>query len=288
MNYGMPYMGSKNKIAKWVLDALPPADNFYDLFCGGCAITHCAMEQYKYKNYYINDIKGEMPKAFIDGTKGKFSQEDRWISHDEFNKLKGTGDVYVDTCFSFGNNWHKGYAYSRKIESLKKAAHYAIFYGDYSLMNDIGIDVSLIKEIETKRDKYLTFKKIVKDKIGRFDLQSLESLERLERLESLESTALITSFSKSYDDIEIRNNSVIYCDIPYRGKAEYSKDGFDYGKFYKWSLEQTEPIFISEYNMPDDFICIAEKERTSPLNATNNSLRKIEKIFIPKHQLKLK
>lgn len=39
MNYGLPYMGSKNKIAEWILSYLPKAENLYDLFCGGCAIT---------------------------------------------------------------------------------------------------------------------------------------------------------------------------------------------------------------------------------------------------------
>lgn len=34
MSYGMPYKGSKNAIAKLVIDMLPPADHFYDLFGG--------------------------------------------------------------------------------------------------------------------------------------------------------------------------------------------------------------------------------------------------------------
>lgn len=50
MNYGIPYMGSKNRIAEWILNHIPSADNFYDLFCGGCAVTHCAMLQNKFKH----------------------------------------------------------------------------------------------------------------------------------------------------------------------------------------------------------------------------------------------
>lgn len=42
MRYGLPYKGSKNKIAERIVDFLPKAKNFYDLFAGGCAITHCA------------------------------------------------------------------------------------------------------------------------------------------------------------------------------------------------------------------------------------------------------
>ena len=65
MRYGLPYKGSKNGIADWVCDNLPNAENFYDLFCGGCAITHCAMLRNKYKTYTINDI-ADTQKLFYD------------------------------------------------------------------------------------------------------------------------------------------------------------------------------------------------------------------------------
>ena len=35
MNYGLPYQGSKNAIAKDICGMLPLAENFYDLFAGG-------------------------------------------------------------------------------------------------------------------------------------------------------------------------------------------------------------------------------------------------------------
>ena len=181
MRYGLPYMGSKNKIAEWVLSYLPKADNFYDLFCGGCAITHCAMEQRKYKNYYINDIKGEMPQGFIDCINGKYNNDYRWISHDEFDILKGKGDLLVDCCFSFGNNWRKGYAYSRKLEPYKKALHYAILFGDYTLANELfGIDLSAIGVIKDKHKRALVAKGLMEQG---FQMLHLESLERLQSLE---------------------------------------------------------------------------------------------------------
>lgn len=43
MNLGLPYMGSKNKIARKIIDVLPSGSAFVDLFCGGCAVTHAAM-----------------------------------------------------------------------------------------------------------------------------------------------------------------------------------------------------------------------------------------------------
>ncbi|MGL5958359.1 MAG: DNA adenine methylase, partial [Phocaeicola sp.] len=108
MNYGLPYMGSKNRIAEWVLSHLPKRENLYDIFCGGCAITHCAMVKSKFDNYYINDINETPVNAFIKALNGGYKDENRWISKEEFDEKKGTGDFYIDSCFSFGNNYKKG------------------------------------------------------------------------------------------------------------------------------------------------------------------------------------
>lgn len=292
--YGIPYMGSKNKIAEWVVSYFPSADNFYDLFCGGCAVTHCAMTTNKYKNFFINDIKSEMPQLFIDCINGKYLKENRWISKDDFDKLKGKGDAYVDICFSFGNNWRKGYAYSKDIEPFKKAFHYAIFFDDYTLMKkDFNIDLSYLSNINGFYNKYINAKRSIEVGFNN-SLQSLESFTRLQNLERLSRLQRIESFgysfntsSVSFEMVDIKKNSVCYCDIPYKSTSKYNDIDFDYDKFYDWALKQSEPLFISEYDMPSDFICIAEKEKTCQLSATNNSLKSVEKIFVPKHQYEM-
>lgn len=43
MNYGLSYKGSKSRIAKWVVEALPSADVWVEPFAGGCAVTHAAI-----------------------------------------------------------------------------------------------------------------------------------------------------------------------------------------------------------------------------------------------------
>lgn len=68
MNYGLPYMGSKNKIAEWVVGHFPEKKHFYDLFAGGCAVTHCAMLKSKFNTYTINDIS-RMTEFFTDAIK---------------------------------------------------------------------------------------------------------------------------------------------------------------------------------------------------------------------------
>ena len=54
MRYGVPYKGSKNGIAEWIYSHFPKRKNFYDLFCGGCAILQVALMRQEYKNYFAN------------------------------------------------------------------------------------------------------------------------------------------------------------------------------------------------------------------------------------------
>ena len=79
---------------------------------------------------------------------------------------------------------------------------------------------------------------------------------------------------------------MIYADPPYIGTEKYGKAGFDHEAFYDWCEQQTAPLFISEYQMPEDrFTCIAEWSRVSSLCATNNSLRVTERIYRPNTQM---
>jgi len=123
MNYGMPYKGSKNRIAQKIIDALPSGDVIVDLFGGGGAITHCAALSGKWRKIIYNELNPLVAKGFRMAVNGEFSGETRWISREDFHRLKNS-DPYVAICFSFGNNL-QDYAYSREIEPLKKALHNA-------------------------------------------------------------------------------------------------------------------------------------------------------------------
>lgn len=161
MNYGLPYMGSKSKIVKKIVSLFPNADTFVDLFAGGGAVTHYAMTTNKYKHFVYNDLNPLMPKAFEMALNGEFENEKRWISREEFFRLRDT-DPYVAICFSFGNNL-SDYMYSKDIEPIKQAYHYAIFFGDYSLAKErMGIDLSPLSKCATIEEKYALLKRIVK------------------------------------------------------------------------------------------------------------------------------
>ena len=50
--YGIPYMGSKDKIADDILSVLPGGKRFVDLFGGGFAMSHAALLSGKYEQVF--------------------------------------------------------------------------------------------------------------------------------------------------------------------------------------------------------------------------------------------
>ena len=263
MKYGLPYKGSKNAIAQKIIDFLPSATNFYDLFAGGCAMTHCAMLSGKYENFIINDIEADIIELFVNAIHGKYKGESRWISREDFFSLKDS-DPYIRYCWSFGNNG-RDYIYSRDIEPYKKAIHEMLFEPD------VFERKRKYRQVIRELSEYL--KRTQRELEGRNE--SFCGLERLERLESLE------SYSQSYETIEIRPDSIIYCDIPYKGTNKY-QNTFDYDRFYEWACDQSVPVFISEYQMPEDrFECVLEMDKRSTISATANNAVK-ERLYIPR------
>lgn len=154
--YGIPYKGSKNQIAEWVIENLPPAENLYDLFCGGCAVTHRAMIAHKYKNYIINDIDGDLPKLFVDALNGKFNDYNQWISREMFEMLKDS-DALVRYLWSFGNNG-KNYLYSKEREKIKQA-HSAEMYSETleDCKANVGKLLSVIEDLVKTDVKHVGF-----------------------------------------------------------------------------------------------------------------------------------
>ncbi len=308
--YGLLYQGSKNKIADKIIDLLPPAENFYDLFAGGCAISHRALLSGKYNHIYANDIN-DMPKLFKDAIDGKYANEDRWISREEF--FENIDDPYIKSTWSFGGVG-ESYIYSRKIEPYKKALWYAVMFDDWTdfevLMSEtVSRCKNALNGVSNKNDRRLALQreltKYIKEneaegnhnwqlhplysqiKRSTFKgnlLQSLQSLERLDSMKKINilNASIFTISKKSYEEVPILPNSVIYCDIPYFCTTGYNKSDFDYDKFYEWALKQTSPVYISEYWMPEDrFECVMDIEVVRKASPTK-SAKITEKLFVPK------
>ena len=179
MNYGLPYKGSKNKLATRIVDLLPRRKHFYDLFCGGCAVTHAAMLSNKWEHFTINDLNWQCPTLFVDALNGKYKNDTRWISREDFFRLKDS-DPYVAFVWSFGNNL-KTYLYNKDIEPLKRAIHYALYFDDYEPSKEIGHDLSFIAPLKTREKKYLAIKRYFQQ-FGHFQQQSHEGGVRIASL----------------------------------------------------------------------------------------------------------
>lgn len=190
MKYGLPYKGSKNKLAERIVRLLPKRTHLVDLFCGGCAVSHAALLMGKYEHIHINDINWMCPTLFIDALNGKYNDENRWISREDFFRLKDT-DPYVAVVWSFGNNLRE-YLYSREIEPLKKAIHYAMFFSDYSLGKELGHDLSFIDPIQDLQKRYLAVKHYF-SKLGHFQQESYERGGEDQQLQSVEAMSRLNT-----------------------------------------------------------------------------------------------
>ena len=87
-----------------------------------------------------------------------------------------------------------------------------------------------------------------------------------------------------YKDLIIPDDSIIYCDPPYKGTRPYiGENKINYDEFWNWCREKRKEghqIFISEYNAPSDFTCLWQKKISSSGNKiTKKKLKAIEKLF---------
>ena len=141
-----------------------------------------------------------------------------------------------------------------------------------------------IGEVSKKKIKELAERKSIMQNYP----PRLESMERLLQITNkVGNTSSLTWSAGDYQDVKIEDNSVIYADIPYKSTNTYVGEGkdFDYERFYDWCLKQTQPLFISSYEMPkSDFRVVAEFNRRDTMSASSNSNNVTERIFIPRTQ----
>ena len=316
MNFGLPYKGSKNLLAQRILDCIPSASVFIDLFCGGCAVSHAALLSGRFARVVVNDIEGDVSRLFVAAVNGQYKGESRWISREDFFRLKES-DPYVRYCWSFGNNG-RDYIYSEAVEPYKRALHYAVIFGDFAVLRRLcplvsdaaekalaGLASRKARRIEVGKAIVRRLKQVGKPEdlknnplfgqirlrdggvVRKESLERLQSLERLERLQSLESLESLERLQSleclemDYRDVQLPDGCVVYCDPPYAGTDGYGlhKSAFDQEAFWNWARKCERLLFISEYSAPVDFVPIVELPHRSRVSATtNNSVT--ERLFV--------
>lgn len=108
-------------------------------------------------------------------------------------------------------------------------------------------------------------------------------LKQLFSFKSLKHTIFVNC---SYDKLlKYPKDCVIYCDPPYAMTKKYESD-FDHAKFWDWvrmmSKRKGTYVYVSEYEAPDDFKCIWQKEKKDGMGSSVNGISKtkIEKLFV--------
>lgn len=88
-----------------------------------------------------------------------------------------------------------------------------------------------------------------------------------------------------YKNLWLKPKSFIYCDPPYQNTTSYNCN-FNHKKFWEWCREKSKEghtVIISEYNAPEDFVCIFEKKVKTVLNLNSQKDFRTEKLFMYKH-----
>ena len=304
-NYGIPYMGSKTKILPlihYLFEREYKCEYFIDMFCGGLAVSHYALENSKFKvlaNDYNKYVISLYEEILYNKSKNIKKVWFNWVSRDTFMKVKEKPEKfekwyvgYVLTIWSFGNS-QQAYLFGKHIEKEKEALHNALVFNNWIQLKKIDklkdFDVAEnIKNMDYKKQKnkrllFMTsFKNFIKEKRTP-ELQQLERLERLQQSQQVERLERLQLFSDDWYDFyntipdEILKNAFIYCDPPYENTAKYQVgQNFDYLKFWQWVRDCPYSVYVSSYEAPEDIQKI-NFEFKNVLLSSNNVKRNVKK-----------
>ena len=281
--YGIPYMGSKTKIAVDILRRLPNGKRFVDLCGGGFAMSHAAALSRKYNSVFYNDFNPLIVGLIQNALAGKYNYKvfkPPFITREDFYRLKDT-DGYVKYIWSYGNSG-KEYMFGKDVEPLKHKAHDFVVFGKWD--DELGEILPNVRSkvkssgVHNRRMEFCGYARMMKK---RFDLQQLEQLERLqqleqlerlqqlERVERLEQLERIETHCGSLYDYEYCDGDVVYIDPPYESEADYD-GGFNFKQFYDWVYDKPYQIWFSGYKISDNrFKMIWARELRSSYGAKN-------------------
>ena len=295
---GMPYMGSKRKIASkiinYILEQNPNAKYFYDLFGGGGAMSFEALQRPQIKQVHYNEYNTgvfELLKDILDhGVTDKYYQ---WIDRETFMKNKNRDTWLGGLCkviWSFGNI-QRTYLFSKDKEEYKKLLHEIVvnncdeslsfFNRKYQTHLRLDRESRLLHE-ETIQERRHKVTRHIKRELGRVD--QLEYLPRIENLQRIQNMGQMEQFkitNLSYEMVDIntsKDETIIYLDPPYKNAGKYQKN-IDHDKLSIYIEKSPYKIYMSEYKSKMD--CVLEIEHYTNFN-TAYTKKTTEKLFTNK------
>lgn len=305
---GLPYIGSKKKIAKKIIAIIKQNFNsnlpIYDIFGGGGAITaECLLNG-------LTVTYNDLNKNITDSFQKVLKMDYEWlktliVSREEFmrirEKTEKTTDDYLKLLInSFGYDCDS-YIYSKDTEKIKNYIVSEIlakenYFNGYQKSKTYQVELGKLS------------KDIPLDKLDQFKrLEQLPRLYQLERLQNAFSTEvknnqqlclfelvkpynkLLTVTNHDYKKFSNIKNSTIYLDPPY----EFSDVErcynlyFDHLDFYDWAyrMSKNNIVLMSSYSVSDNrFVEVFEfkKARSTLQGGITGKVEKTEKLFMVK------
>ena len=250
------YLGSKRKFYKEICPIINTyikennITEFYDVFCGGAIIA----EHIECNKVYANDLSPTLialhKQAQTDFSRIPISQTRELFNHarEQFNIiLKNLSD-------------------KKTLEDYQKLVDMPLYeigaYEWYCSFSARGFGGG--------------YGCLTKDR----DLFAERRRNQLKQSQT-EGYQKIIFTQGNYLNLEIPQNTLLYCDAPYRECKPYGiSPHFNHTKYYDWlrKMSKTNPIFISEEQMPDDFPIIWTKNAKRTPNQYNKK-EVIEKLY---------
>ena len=269
MRYGLPYQGSKNTIAEWVVNVLPRSHTLVDLFAGGCAVTHAALLSGKWERIIANDYTDSV-MVFFAAINGEFDGYSLCPARDEWFKYRET-DTAMALLHSFGND-KTTYLWSEELEAIKRPA-------------------SLMVSAPSLWERYQWYHRFIDaladylERGGSIDgttprLTNREGVERLVQFERVSRLQGLQGLQGDYRIVEIPDGATVYADPPYRSTPNSKRYGsFDFEAFDAWLGGVDFPVYISEYDAPPGCVEIARTSKVASM-AANTTGKSVERIFV--------
>lgn len=287
MRYGIPYRGSKSRIAPWVVSHLPAAPVLVDLFAGGCAVTHCALLSGKWPHVVANDLT-DAPEVFRDSIFGEYDGYSTVHTREEFKRDKDW-DMAEALLYSFGNNT-ANYLWGPRYEGVKAAASRMV--SAPSTHERRMAYKAFCRELKAFLERPEAMDSM--DSLGK--LQGLQGLERMQGLEGLQGLQGLEISRASYDEVVIPQGACVYADPPYRWTGCTEADGtactgdmrgmgggtggFDSDAFDAWLARVPFPVYVSEFTAPAGCVEIASTERKASMSVNGKTSRQTERLFV--------
>jgi len=246
-------MGSKNRISKEILKFIEPYfdkdKNYYEPFVGGANMID-KIPPNSFKNIIGSDYNRYLIALL------NYMKTDNEIEYEFMEK----DDYY---------NNHK-YPFHKDNENYIEK-HYDWYIGY------IGFTKSF-------SGKFMdSYSGICKRKNGRLENYQKEKHNNI--IKQRENIKHIEFIHSDYKELDIEDNSVLYLDPPYNNTGKYST-GLDifHEELYEWVKDLVYNknciVFISEYNMPEEFECVYEKRLSN--SGAFGKTKDTEKLYILK------